>query len=76
MDYSIDTSALLDGWRRHYPPDVFPSIWRRLNALIAQGRLAASEEILIELGKKDDEVYEWANSFPSTRRSKEMWLQS
>jgi hypothetical protein len=22
--YSIDTSAILDGWRRYYPPDVFP----------------------------------------------------
>ena len=23
--YCMDTSGWLDGWARHYPPDVFPS---------------------------------------------------
>lgn len=60
MDYSIDTSALLDGWRRYYPPDVFPSVWQRIDGLISDGRLSATEEVLFELAKKDDEVFEWA----------------
>lgn len=58
--YSIDTSAILDGWRRYYPPDVFPLIWTRLDELIYRGELVATEEVLVELGKKDDEVYRWA----------------
>jgi hypothetical protein len=33
MRYSIDTSAILDGWRRHYPPDVFPPLWTSLEEL-------------------------------------------
>ncbi len=60
MKYSIDTSAILDGWRRYYPPDVFPALWNRLEQLVEKGELAASEEVLIELEKRDDQVYGWA----------------
>ena len=60
MKYSIDTSAILDGWRRYYPPDIFPPIWTKLDELIGQGMLIASEEVLFELERKDDEVYDWA----------------
>jgi len=59
LKYSIDTSGLLDGWRRYYPPDVFPAVWVRLEQLIESGDLAASEEVLFELEKRDDEVHEW-----------------
>jgi hypothetical protein len=57
---AIDTSAILDGWRRYYPPDVFPGLWEHLDELIEEGRLVATEEVLRELKRKDDEVYAWA----------------
>ena len=57
MRYSIDTSAILDGWRRYYPPDTFPGLWDKLDSLIEEGHLAATEEVLIELEKKDDDVF-------------------
>jgi len=60
MKYSIDTSALLDGWHRYYPPDIFPPLWAKLEALIRAGDLRATEEVLQELLRKDDEVAEWA----------------
>lgn len=60
MKYSTDTSAILDGWRRYYPPDIFPAWWDRLHEAIADGRLRATEEVLIELERKDDEVHAWA----------------
>ena len=59
MAYSIDTSAILDGWRRYYPPDVFPQLWKEMRGLIHTGRLLAIEEVLHEIKKKDDEVAEW-----------------
>lgn len=58
--YSIDTSALLDAWIRWYPPDLFPKLWLNIEALINEQRLFASEEVLVELEKKDDEIYKWA----------------
>lgn len=64
MRYSIDTSALLDGWNRYYPPDVFPALWQRLGKLIADGDLRASEEVLDELTRKDDLVLAWAREKP------------
>lgn len=60
MKYSVDTSALLDGWRRYYPPDVFPPVWQKLGELIKDKILVASEEVLFELQRKDDDVYRWA----------------
>ncbi len=60
MKYSIDTSALLDGWVRYYPPDTFPGLWERIEKLIEDGDLRATEEVLHELEKKDDDVYAWA----------------
>lgn len=62
--YSLDTSALLDGWRRYYPPDVFPPLWARLGELIAAGLLRCPDEVREELKKKDDEVLRWARRQP------------
>jgi Domain of unknown function (DUF4411) len=57
--YSIDTSALIHGWVRAYPPDVMPALWDRLDRLIADGRLLASKEVLLELEKKADDLHNW-----------------
>jgi len=61
LKYSIDTSALLDGWRRYYPPDMFPSVWVRLDGLINTGHLIATEEVFFELEKQDDGLYRWVH---------------
>jgi hypothetical protein len=60
VSYSIDTSALLDGWVRYYPPEVFPCLWNRIDTLIDSGDLLASEEVNGEIQKKDDTLAEWA----------------
>jgi len=60
LRYSIDTSAILDGWVRYYPPDTFPGLWERIDELIEDGHLRATEEVLHELEKKDDDAHAWA----------------
>jgi hypothetical protein len=60
--YVIDTSALLDGWVRYYPPDVFPSLWSHLEGMITSGELLSPDEVLSELSQKDDAVYKWAKT--------------
>lgn len=62
MKYSIDTSAILDAWRRRYPPDVFPAVWERFDEAIEGGDLGASEEVLLEVEKRDDEVHAWVKA--------------
>lgn len=59
--YSIDTSALLEGFVRRYPPDVVPSLWNeKFDRLIESGHLVAACDVLEDLGKRDDDIYAWA----------------
>jgi len=63
LNYCIDTSAPLDAWVRWYPPEVFRSLWRNVEALVAEGRLISSDEVLQELERKEgDSLHEWAVS--------------
>lgn len=59
MPYCVDTSGWLDGWQRYYPKDVFPSLWAKLDELIARGDIIASEEVYVELQRKSDDLHDW-----------------
>lgn len=59
MKYSIDTSALIEGWYRRFPPDIVPGFWDNLDELIHNGDLKATEEVLVELEKKHDVIHNW-----------------
>ena len=60
MPYSLDTSGLLDGWVRYYAPEVFPSLWRQMEAAAADGTIVAVQDVLMELERQDDDVFAWA----------------
>ncbi len=60
MNYSVDTSALISSWNENHPPDTHPTFWTNLEVLIQNGEFRASEEVLVELEKKDDDVFKWA----------------
>jgi hypothetical protein len=60
LTYCIDTSAILDGWTRYYPLDVFPALWTNLELMIKAGELIAPEEVLHEIEKKEDDLHKWA----------------
>ena len=38
------------------------SFWAKLDELIQEGRLRASEEVLVELSRKEDDLYKWAKA--------------
>ncbi len=60
--YSIDTSCILER-NRNYPPTEFPSLWNLIERLILEGRLYASEQVLEELERVDeDEPTAWAKT--------------
>jgi len=62
LRYALDTSCLIEGWHRLCPPDVFPGVWDALEELVDEGVIIASEEVLFELEKKEDELFAWAKS--------------
>lgn len=49
----------MDGWVRHYPPDVFPTLWIKLDEVINAGDIVSTEEVYVELAKKSDELHAW-----------------
>lgn len=60
--YCIDTSALIAAWQERYPPENFPPFWKRVDTLIAAGRLMAPTEVLAETAKRSDELHNWLSA--------------
>lgn len=60
MRYSVDSSSLIEGFREILPYAILPAFWNRdLPALVAEGELRATEYVLWELEKQDDELLTW-----------------
>jgi hypothetical protein len=56
--YVIDTSSLIE--LKKFPDDVFPSLWKNIEALIAEGFMISHKEVLKELSFQDDSLKRWA----------------
>ena len=61
MTYCIDTSALIAAWSERYPLKRIPPFWKRVDELVASGRLVAPEDVRREIQKKADGLYSWVN---------------
>lgn len=73
--YSFDTSSLIHAWRRAYPPQNFPKFWAHLDGLAKSGRMFMSDQVLRDLEKKDDDVFEWCNGLKPAHRAIDEALQ-
>lgn len=58
--YSIDTSALIAAFHEHYPIKNFPSLWRKIESLIKDGRLKMSQ-IVFEEAMRDTGIKQWCD---------------
>lgn len=56
--YCIDASSLIK-LKQDFPRAVFPAVWKRVEQLVAEGRLIAPEEVAKEI-EPDDELRPWA----------------
>ncbi len=59
MLYVLDTSALVDAWRKWYSPRSIPSFWERLEELGRSEEAIIPDMVLLELERVDDELYRW-----------------
>jgi Domain of unknown function (DUF4411) len=64
MAYCFDTSVLIECWSRSYPPDVFPGLWVKLDALIAQQEVLCADEVRVELERQEDDLAKWIKMRP------------
>lgn len=60
MRWCFDTSALVEPWVRHYPPDLFPRVWEALEQLARDGIIRAPVDVRLELERQSDALCEWA----------------
>ena len=59
--YSLDTSSLIDAYRKLYPMDNFPSLWKDIVNLIRQDRLIMSEFVFAE-AMRDKFLNDWCTN--------------
>jgi hypothetical protein len=62
--FSVDTSAFLDAWARHYPLNIFPTLWAYMEKAAKDGVIKVSEEVVEELSRKDDGACDWIKAQP------------
>ncbi len=62
--FVFDTSAFINGWREHYPPDSFPGVWRAIGEALDDGRIIVPREVARELEAKDDDLRTWVRQHP------------
>ncbi len=62
--YSFDTSAILNGRRDLFRPNVFAGMWANIEDMIATGSVRAVSIVSDELSKRSDEPYQWAKDQP------------
>lgn len=65
MKWCFDTSALIEPWVRHYPPDVFQPLWDKLRTLAEDGTIAAPVDVRLELERQSDDLCAWAKALAS-----------
>jgi len=64
LKYSIDTSSLIQGFRKIFPYEIVPTFWNKhLPSLIDSGELRATEVVRWELEEQDDELLNWVAGF-------------
>ena len=59
--YFIDTSEWIN-LSRHYPNEVFPSLWENIESLVSERRILSPKEVLDEIEYGHGELVEWCRA--------------
>lgn len=59
--YCFDANIVINLHRR-FPRDIWPTVWDRIEALVAAGHAVLPREVLIELDRIDDNCVRWCKS--------------
>lgn len=76
-EYAIDSSSLIEGLRKTYPKEVFPSLWNKVGEQIELGKIIAPDEVKRELEDFGvDELAKWCNGFPNFFQAEDTDIQN
>lgn len=59
MKYVFDTSPFVSLFKNFYP-STFVTLWQNFDALIDDGEIVSTREVLREIQEQDDELHDWA----------------
>ncbi|WP_130873699.1 DUF4411 family protein [[Pseudopropionibacterium] massiliense] len=60
MKYLVDANVLIEAKNRYYAFDIAPGFWKWLDQAHGRGTVFSIEKVGEELGRRDDELAEWA----------------
>ena len=64
--YVIDSNCIIEGRNSIYAVDIFPSLWKNMEELVATGELYIPQAVIDEVEKKyDDDPASWVNTHKS-----------
>ena len=63
MNYLFDTSPLADLFKYYYP-NIFPSLWKNFDRMIADNEITSTREVFREIEDRDDTLKNWALQNP------------
>jgi len=63
--YCFDASAFINGWRLHYKPRSFPSMWDHVGEMMKKGLIVVAEEVSKEIGAGTDDLVSWFKQYKS-----------
>lgn len=58
--YYFDTAGFMEPWNKHYPFEIFPSFWKKIDDMIDEGTIISVRAVYDELSRYDDELLAWA----------------
>lgn len=58
--WCLDSSFFINGWNKYWHPEVFPSLWERIDALIGRKQVFSCDEVYRELKGQRDGLSDWA----------------
>ena len=61
--YSFDTSAFIDSYKRYYPMDIFPKLWKFLERIINNQIIVVSIMVDKEINYENDDLTSFINKF-------------
>lgn len=63
--FVVDASVWISLWEEHYPPDLFPTLWRQLQRHCTTGRVRVPREVMAEVGEQRS-VMQWLRAINPT----------
>jgi Domain of unknown function (DUF4411) len=62
MAFLLDSNVFIEGWKRHYAPDICPGFWDWIAKQESAGTILSIERVREEILRREDPLAEWVTS--------------